>query len=334
MKLSEVFVLVAAGTLGGIFSTVVSIASLVTYPVLLALGVPPLSANMTNTVSLVLTGVGSVAGSRPELAGQRDRVLRFGAITAVGGITGAAILLVTPGSTFTAIAPVLIGAASAVLLVQPKITALAPRPYTGGAGVENRTGAACRTGMSRRTGAAHRAGVPPRADRALPADLAAHTAARALPGGLADIADLAHSACVAHPGDLVVSAGLADRADGRLRVTHGVALFAVAVYVGYFGAAAGVMLLVVLGMMISEPLVKVNAIKNAVSGAANCLAAICFAIFGSVRWLFVGPLAAGFLIGGWIGPKIARRVPGDILRVIVSLCGIGLAIRLGISAYR
>jgi hypothetical protein len=111
-------------------------------------------------------------------------------------------------------------------------------------------------------------------------------------------------------------------------------LFAVAVYVGYFGAAAGVMLLVVLGMMISEPLVKVNAIKNAVSGAANCLAAICFTIFGSVRWLFVGPLAAGFLIGGWIGPKIARRVPGDILRVIVSLCGIGLAIRLGISAYR
>jgi uncharacterized membrane protein YfcA len=117
-------------------------------------------------------------------------------------------------------------------------------------------------------------------------------------------------------------------------VTHGVALFAVAVYVGYFGAAAGVMLLVVLGMMISEPLVKVNAIKNAVSGAANCLAAICFAIFGSVRWLFVWPLAAGFLIGGWIGPKIARRVPGAVLRVVVSLCGIGLAVRLGITAYR
>ena len=70
MKFSEVLVLLAAGTLGGIFSTVVSIASLVSYPVLLALGVPPLSANMTNTVSLVFTGAGSVAGSRPELAGQ------------------------------------------------------------------------------------------------------------------------------------------------------------------------------------------------------------------------------------------------------------------------
>ena len=82
MKFSEVLVLLAAGTLGGIFSTVVSIASLVTYPVLLALGVPPLSANMTNTVSLVLTGAGSVAGSRPELAGQGRRVLRLGIITA------------------------------------------------------------------------------------------------------------------------------------------------------------------------------------------------------------------------------------------------------------
>ena len=58
MKFSEVLVLLAAGTLGGIFSTVVSIASLVSYPALLALGVPPLSANMTNTVSLVLTGAG------------------------------------------------------------------------------------------------------------------------------------------------------------------------------------------------------------------------------------------------------------------------------------
>jgi len=80
MKVSEALVLLAAGTAGGIFSTVVAIASLVTYPALLALGVPPLAANMTNTVSLVLTGAGSVASSRPELAGQARRVLRLGAI--------------------------------------------------------------------------------------------------------------------------------------------------------------------------------------------------------------------------------------------------------------
>jgi uncharacterized membrane protein YfcA len=255
MKFSEVLVLLAAGTLGGIFSTVVSIASLVSYPVLLALGVPPLSANMTNTVSLVLTGAGSVASSRPELAGQGRRVLRLGLITALGGAAGASVLLVTPASTFTVVVPVLIGAASVVLLVQPRIRKLAPAPDVGHPTV--------------------------------------------------------HGSAV-----------------------HGSALFAVAMYVGYFGAAAGVMLLVVLSTMIEESLVKVNAVKNALSGMANAMAGVCFALFGDVRWTFVAPLAAGFLIGGWIGPKIARKVPAGAFRIFVSLCGIGLAVKLGISAYR
>jgi uncharacterized membrane protein YfcA len=104
-------------------------------------------------------------------------------------------------------------------------------------------------------------------------------------------------------------------------------------YVGYFGAAAGVMLLIVLSTMITEPLIKVNAIKNAVSGAANGMAAIVFTVFGSVRWMLVPPLAAGFLLGGWLGPKIARRVPAAALRVAVSLCGVGLAVHLGLDAY-
>ncbi|HEX6528091.1 MAG TPA: sulfite exporter TauE/SafE family protein [Streptosporangiaceae bacterium] len=264
MKISEAFVLVAAGTAGGLLSTVVSIASLVSYPVLLALGVSPLSANMTNTVSLVLTGAGSVAGSRPELTGQRDRVLRYGTVTALGGIAGAAVLLIAPASTFTAVAPVLIGGASFLLLVQPKVTALAPHLD--------------------KDAIADEATDPARLDERGPAHIAV--------------------------------------------------LFVVAMYVGYFGAAAGVMLLVVLGTMIAEQLVRVNAIKNAVSGAANGMAAICFAIFGSVRWLFVGPLAAGFLLGGWLGPKIARRIPATMLRIVVSLCGIALAARLGITAYR
>ncbi len=242
--------LLAAGTVGGVFSTVVSIASLVSYPVLLALGVPPLSANMTNTVSLVLTGAGAVAGSQPELAGQGRRVLRLGAVTAAGGVAGAAVLLLTPADAFTVVVPVLIGGASVVLLVQPRIRRLSPA------------------------------------------------------------------------------------ADGGHRTARGTALFAVAMYVGYFGAAAGVLLLVVLGTMLDEPLVKVNAVKNAVSGAANAMASLCFALFGDVRWTFAAPLAAGFLAGGWIGPKIARKIPAGPFRVIVSLCGIGLAVRLGVSAYR
>ena len=251
MKFSEALVLLAAGTAGGIFSTVVAIASLVTYPALLALGVPPLAANMTNTVSLAFTGVGSVAASRPELAGQGRRVLRLGVFTALGGAAGAAVLLLTPASAFTVVVPVLIGGASLVLLVQPRISLLTP-----------------------------------------PA-----------------VMDIRH------------------------RLALGAALFAVSMYIGYFGAAAGVLLLVVLTAVISEPLVRVNAIKNAVNGMANATAAACFSLFGDVRWKLVLPLAAGYLIGGWIGPKIARRVPAGVLRVFVSLCGLGLAVKLGVSAY-
>ena len=126
MRFAEALVLLAAGTAGGIFSTVVAIASLVTYPTLLALGVPPLAANMTNTVALAFTGAGSVAGSRPELAGQGRRVLRLGLITALGGGAGAAVLLLTPAGTFTVLVPALIAGASLVLLVQPRLAALSP----------------------------------------------------------------------------------------------------------------------------------------------------------------------------------------------------------------
>jgi uncharacterized protein len=93
------------------------------------------------------------------------------------------------------------------------------------------------------------------------------------------------------------------------------------------------MLLVVLSAMIDEALVKVNAVKNAVSGMANAMAAPGFAVFGSVRWTLAIPLAGGFLAGGWIGPKIARRMPATAFRAVISLCGISLAVKLGITAY-
>ena len=64
------------------------------------------------------------------------------------------------------------------------------------------------------------------------------------------------------------------------------------------------------------------------------MAAVCFALFGDVRWALVPPLAAGFLVGRWIGPKIARKVPAGPFRVVVSMCGVGLAVKLGTSAYR
>jgi len=127
---------------------------------------------------------------------------------------------------------------------------------------------------------------------------------------------------------------LSARPDGERSVPLTMALFAAAMYVGYFGAGGGVLLLAVLGMMIDEALTRLNALKNVISGLANFVAAVGFAVFAPVRWSFVLPLAAGFLIGGWTGPKVVRRMPPEGLRVIVALAGVGLAVRLGWSAYR
>ena len=78
---ASVTALLGVGVLAGIVSTVASLASIVSYPALLALGLSPVSANVTNTVALMFTGAGAAAGSRPELAGQGRRVLRLGLLT-------------------------------------------------------------------------------------------------------------------------------------------------------------------------------------------------------------------------------------------------------------
>jgi uncharacterized membrane protein YfcA len=250
MTITHALVLLAAGMAAGIMSTVMSLASLVSYPVLLGLGLPPLVANVTNTVSLVLTGAGSAAGSRPELDGQGGRIRRLGTVTALGGAAGAAILLLTPAQTFQLVVPFLIAGASVLLAIQPRVKRLSARP------------------------------------------------------------------------------------EGERSLALNVALFGAAVYVGYFGAGGGVLLLAVLGIMIDEALARLNAIKNVVSGLANFVAAAGFAIFAPVRWSFVLPLAAGFLIGGWTGPKIVRRMPAPGLRIVVALAGLALAIKLALDAYR
>jgi uncharacterized membrane protein YfcA len=124
---SEVLWLFGAGVLAGIVSVVASLASLVSYPALLAVGLSPLAANVTNTTALLFVGFGAAAGSRPELAGQRRRLWRLGVLNAVGGAGGAALLLLTPASAFEAAVPWLIAGASIVLLFGPR-----PRGGRGG----------------------------------------------------------------------------------------------------------------------------------------------------------------------------------------------------------
>ncbi len=230
-------------------SSTAGLASLISYPALLAVGLPPVTANVTNTVALVASGAGSALGSRPELRGQADEVRRLAGTAVAGGTTGAVLLLLTPADDFERVVPFLVGLASLLLLAQPWVRRLRrERVGTGG------------------------------------------------------------------------------------RWTVPAATYLISVYGGYFGAAAGVMLLAVLLVLTEETLVRANALKNVLLGMANGVAALGFAVLADVRWAAALPLALGFLAGGAIGPAVARRVPATPLRVVVAVAGLGLAVRLWMTA--
>ena len=113
--------LFAAGIAAGIVSVIVSLASLISYPALLAVGLPPVTANVTNTVALVFTGIGAGLGSRRELVGLGPTLARLAVAAAIGGLAGAALLLLLPSRSFELIAPLLIAGASILILVQPRL---------------------------------------------------------------------------------------------------------------------------------------------------------------------------------------------------------------------
>jgi uncharacterized membrane protein YfcA len=249
VSVPDVFVLAAAGVGAGLIGSIAGLASLISYPALLGVGLPPVAANVTNTVALVFSGVGSALGSRLELTGQGARLRRLAAAALLGGVVGAALLLLTPPGGFARVVPWLIVLASVAILVEPS-----------------------------------------RLVRRL------------------------------HSGDL-----------GAMST---VATFLVSIYGGYFGAAAGVLLLAVLLAATAETLARSNAVKNVLLGATNSVAAVAFGLFGPVRWAAVVPLALGFLLGGWLGPIVVRRAPARALRVVVALSGFGLASYLAVQAYR
>jgi uncharacterized membrane protein YfcA len=246
--------LVLAGIGAGLTGSIAGLASLISYPALLAVGIPPVTANVTNTVALVLNSVGSVSASRPELTGQGRRLVPLAVAAVLGGTAGAVLLLLTPTGAFERIVPFLIAGASATILVQRPPRELAAE--------------------------GHREHPVPRDPRWL--------------------------AC---------------------------GTFAIAVYGGYFGAAAGVLMLAMYLLGTGETLPRGNAMKNLILGVANSVAAVGFVVFASIAWSAALPLAIGLFVGGLIGPRVVRRVPQTALRRVIAVAGLGLAVRLGIPAF-
>ena len=248
----EMVAVALAGLAAGSINAVVGSGTLVTFPVLLAVGLPPVTATISNSLGLVPGNLTGAIGYRRELHGQRRLLVRLFPASVLGALTGAFLLLHLPASAFEAIVPGLVALAVVLVAVQPLLQRrLAARRARNG------TAEAVRIGRGR---------------------LAA----------------------------LVAGA------------------YATGTYGGYFAASQGVLQIGIFGLLLREPLQRLNAIKNVLTLGVNAVAALAYVVVATDRvdWLAAGLVAGGSLVGGHVGATLGRRLPAPVLRTAIVLLGL------------
>ena len=299
-SITSLLLILLAGIGAGFVGYAVGASSLVSYPALLAFGIPPVLANASNTVGVVGTGIGGVMGARKELKGQAVRSITYVVIGAFGGVAGAFLLLKLDPSVFEFAAPVLILLSSLIIAINPRgrmqakqaaADATAQLKHIEATDATDATDAAEATEA---TEAAKRATTPTAPHR---------------------------------PPEQLVQPMSQD----SWWVWLGVA--AVAIYSGYFGAGAGTLALAVLDAAKIGPFHKINALKTLIGTGANISASVVFIIQGAVDWPAAIMLCVGCFIGGYIAPSITRKIPANIMRAAAVIAGIILTIDLGLKTY-
>jgi len=247
MEVSDIAFLSVAGLAAGTVNAIAGGGSLITFPALIATGLPPVAANVTNTTAVFPGYVASVYGSRKDLAEPR-RVRRLGPTCVLGASLGCALLLLTPAAAFEAVVPWLVLGATAVLAFQDRLRRL-----------------------------------------------------------------------VGHPRDL------SDRR--RALALHGMVLVG-SVYGGYFGAALGVMLVAGLALVLDQAMARVSALKNVISALGGLVGVVAFGLFGPVDWASVSVVAPAALVGGYLGARLARKLPSAVLKAVIVVFGTAVGVTL------
>ncbi|RAV09850.1 sulfite exporter TauE/SafE family protein [Mycolicibacterium sp. GF69] len=248
-------VLIALAGLGaGAINTLVGSGTLITFPTLVTLGFPPVTATMSNAVGLVAGGVSGTWGYRRELRGQWDRLRWQIPASFVGAALGAWLLLHLPETVFEKVVPALLIGALVLVVIGPRIQSYA------------------------------------------------RARAEAAGQSAADVSRARMAAVV-------------------------FATFAVGVYGGYFTAAQGIMLIAAMGALLPEDMQRMNAAKNLLSLVVNVVAAVAYTVvaFDRISWLAAALIAAGSLVGGFLGAHYGRRLSPNALRAVIVVVGmIGL----------
>ncbi len=120
------------------------------------------------------------------------------------------------------------------------------------------------------------------------------------------------------------------RAGAEDRLTLRASIFATGIYGGYFGAAQGILLISLLSLALREDLQRANALKNVLAMLVNLVAGIVFAVAANVNWGVAGLIAAGSVLGGYLGARYGRRLPPDALRALIVVVGLAAIARLTI----
>ena len=254
MDLAHILLLLAAGVAAGGVNAIAGGGSLITFPSLIATGLPSVEANVTNSISVFPGYVSSVVGSRADLAGQGRRLRAILPAAVLGSAGGCALLLLTPAQAFELIAPFLVLVAAAILAFQERLRGL-----------------------------------------------------------------------VGHPRQLSAR---------RAAVTLQVVVFVGAIYGGYFGAALGVMYVAALALILDEPLKRINALKNVLSAVVGLVTVLVFAVFAPVDWAAVAVLEPATIVGGYVGARLARRLPARVLREMIVTFGTVIGMILLYQAVR
>lgn len=299
-SITSLLLILLAGIGAGFVGYAVGASSLVSYPALLAFGIPPVLANASNIVGVVGTGIGGVMGARKELKGQAVRSITYVVIGAFGGVAGAFLLLKLDPSVFEFAAPVLILLSSLIIAINPR------------GRMQAKQAAADATAQLKHIEATEAT----EATEAAEATEATEAAKRAT----------TPTAPHRPPEQLVQP-----MSQDSWWVWLGVA--AVAIYSGYFGAGAGTLALAVLDAAKIGPFHKINALKTLIGTGANISASVVFIIQGAVDWPAAIMLCIGCFIGGYIAPSITRKIPANIMRAAAVIAGIILTIDLGLKTY-
>ncbi|WP_293780971.1 sulfite exporter TauE/SafE family protein [uncultured Aeromicrobium sp.] len=251
---TEWVAIAGAGVWAGMINVIVGSGTLVTFPVLLLLGYPPLVANVSNSIGLLGGNISGTFGYRRELGVNPPLLRRLLPASIAGGVTGAALLLALPAEAFATIVPALVVLGLIMVVVGPAVQRRAARRR--GRGTTNAT--------------------------------------------------------------------------RRQMVAVMIGAYAVGIYGGYFGAAQGILLVGMLGILTAESLQSINAMKNLLVTGVNGIAAVVFLLvaWDSIDWIVVALIAAGSTAGGLLGARVGRRLPPVALRSIIVVVGTAAVVNM------